>query len=132
MSDPIDEWTAAAADARSWWNQEWARFPTIALDDDGMPNYWSVSPDTGVYGDDWNTGQALARDTVAQMQRFSEGSAAFRRIVRAMDLSSTVAQGFLTRIEDMLTHPDIYLDSLEPGALEAKMRGPATAGKNGE
>ena len=30
---------------------------------------------------------------------------------------ATVAQGFLTRIEDMLTRPKLYLASLEPGAV---------------
>ena len=38
-----------------------------------------------------------------------------------MDFNSTIAQGFLNRIEDMLTNPDLYLESLEPGAVRAKL-----------
>ena len=31
-----------------WWNQEWLKFPTISLDDDGHWHYWDVPADTGV------------------------------------------------------------------------------------
>ena len=116
-------WEQAADDARSWWDDEWAKFPTIQVDEDGTPNYWAVSEDSGVYSDDWQIGQGLARDTVAQMQRFPEGSTALRRILRAMDFNSTIGQGFLTRIEDMLTRPEVYLENLEPGSVQAKLRG---------
>jgi hypothetical protein len=43
--------------------------------------------------------------------------------MREIDLESTVGQGFMTRIEDMLTHPDVYLESLEPGSVQRKLRG---------
>ena len=106
-----------------WWNQEWLKFPTISLDDEGQWHYWDVAEDTGLYSDDWALGEGLARDTVAQMQRFPDGSSALRRIMREIDFNSTVAQGFLTRIEDMLTNPQVYLDSLEPGSVQRKLRG---------
>ena len=106
-----------------WWNQEWLKFPTISLDDEGQWHYWDVAEDTGLYSEDWALGEGLARDTVAQMQRFPDGSSALRRIMREIDFNSTVAQGFLTRIEDMLTNPQVYLDSLEPGSVQRKLRG---------
>ena len=118
MSDEADKTTQAEAEA---WNQEWLKFPTISLDDDGQWHYWDVPPDSGVYGDDWQLGEGLARETVAQMQRFTAGSSALRRLLREMDFNSTIAQGFMNRIEDMLTNPDLYLDSLEPGAVRAKL-----------
>ncbi len=127
MSDTKDDWGDKAEDLRDWWNDEWARFPTIGLKDDGTPDYWAVPEDTGIFNEDWNTGQGLARDTVAQMQRFPEGSTALRKILRALDHNSTIAQGFLTRIEDMLTRPSVYLESLEPGAVAAKLRGESPA-----
>ena len=104
-----------------WWNQEWLKFPTISLDEDGHWHYWDVPADSGVYSDDWRIGEGLARDTVAQMQRFMAGSSALRRIMHEIDFNSTVAQGFLTRIEDMLANPDLYLESLEPGSVRAKL-----------
>ena len=106
-----------------WWNEEWLKFPTISLDAEGQWHYWDVADDSGVYSEDWKLGEEMARKTVAQMQRFESGSSALRRILREIDFDSTVAQGFLTRIEDMLTHPEVYLDSLEPGAVQAKLRG---------
>lgn len=114
----------AEADAEAW-NQEWLKFPTITRDEEGQWHYWDVPVDSGVYGDDWRLGEGLARDTVAQMQRFNAGSSALRRILREMDFNSTIAQGFLNRIEDMLTNPSLYLDSLEPGAVRAKLKGGA-------
>ena len=110
-----------------WWNEEWLKFPTISLDDEGHWHYWDVPDDTGVYNVDWRVGEGLARDTVAQMQRFMAGSSALRRIMREIDFNSTVAQGFLTRIEDMLAKPDLYLESLEPGSVEAKLKAMAHA-----
>ncbi len=118
--DPIVQ--AAASDER-WWNEQWLKFPTVSVDSHGTWHYWDVPTDHGIYSEDWQTGQGLARDTVAQMQAFPEGSTVLRRILREMDFNSTVGQGFLTRIEDMLTNPEIYLESLEPGAVRAKMRG---------
>lgn len=112
----------AEADA-AWWNEQWLVFPTISLDDEGEWHYWDVPEDTGVYSDDWRLGEGLARDTVAQMQAFPAGSSALRRIMHEIDFNSTVAQGFLTRIEDMLTNPAVYLDSLEPGSVQRKLRG---------
>jgi hypothetical protein len=137
MSDEADKTTQAADEAESAavekaeadaeaWNQEWLKFPTISLDDEGQWHYWDVPPDSGVYGDDWQLGESLARDTVAQMQRFTAGSSALRRLLREMDFNSTIAQGFLNRIEDMLTKPDLFLDSLEPGAVRAKLEGGAS------
>ncbi len=112
----------AEADA-DWWEQQWLAFPTVHKDDEGTWIYWSVPDDSGVYSDDWEQGQGLARDTVAQMQRFPEGSTVLRRIIKEMEPTSIIAQGFLTRIEDMLTRPAIYLESLEPGAVRAKLEG---------
>ncbi len=106
----------------AWWNEEWLKFPTISLDDDGQWHYWDVPADSGVYSEDWRTGEGLARDTVAQMQRFMAGSSALRRIMKAIDLDSTLGQGFITRIEDMLAKPDLYLASLEPGSVQAKLK----------
>ena len=111
-----------AAESAEWWNEEWLKFPTISLDEDGLWHYWDVPPDSGVYSDDWVLGEGMARDTVAQMQRFTAGSSALRRIMREIDFNSTIAQGFLTRIEDMLTSPELYLESLEPGAVRAKLQ----------
>ncbi len=112
----------SAAESAQWWNREWLKFPTISLDEDGQWHYWDVPPDSGVYSDDWVLGEDMARDTVAQMQRFTAGSSALRRIMREIDFNSTIAQGFLTRIEDMLTSPELYLESLEPGAVRAKLQ----------
>jgi len=106
----------------AWWTEQWLKFPTVTRDRDGQWHYWSVPPDSHVYSDDWARGESLARDTVAHMQRFPAGSSVLRRIFREMDFDSTVAQGFLTRIEDMLTHPGLYLDSLVPGSVRAKLR----------
>jgi hypothetical protein len=118
--DPIIK---AAEEDADWWNEQWTKFPSVRLDTEGGWHYWEVPEDSGVYSTDWEVGQGLARDTVAHMQRFREGSTVLRRIMREMDFNSTVAQGFLTRIEDMLTNPDVYLESLEPGAVRAKLRG---------
>ena len=121
--DYQDALVQGAEASAEWWNQEWLKFPTISLDDEGQWHYWDVAEDSGVYSDDWKLGEGMARDTVAQMQRFPDGSSALRRIMREIDFNSTVAQGFLTRIEDMLTNPQVYLDSLEPGSVQRKLRG---------
>ncbi|MFQ6018263.1 MAG: hypothetical protein ACE5KF_08700 [Kiloniellaceae bacterium] len=113
----------AAEDSEAWWTKQWLLFPTVSRDQGGAWHYWAVPTDTGVYSHDWAVGEGLARDTVAQMQRFEAGSTVLRRIMREIDFNSTVAQGFLTRIEDMLTNPGLYLESLEPGAVRAKLRG---------
>ena len=112
----------AEADAK-WWNEEWLKFPTVSLDDEGNWHYWDVTADNGVYSHDRAVGEALARDTVAQMQRFPEGGSVLRRLMREIDHNSIVAQGFFNRLEDMLTNPEVYLDSLEPGSVQAKLRG---------
>lgn len=106
-----------AEESAEWWNAEWLTFPTVSLDEEGEWHYWVVPEDSGVYKDDWRLGEDLARDTVAHMQRFEAGSTVLRRIMREIDHQSTVAQGFLTRIEDMLTRPKLYLANLEPGAV---------------
>ncbi len=113
---------AAEADAKGW-NEEWLKFPTVSLDDEGKWHYWDVTGGSRVYSDDRALGEALARDTVAQMQRFPEGGSVLRRIMREIDHNSIVAQGFFNRLEDMLTKPEVYLDSLEPGSVRAKLRG---------
>jgi len=138
MSDPgkSDAETAAQAEAEALgkakrdeaaWNQLWLEFPTVSQDNQGTWHYWDVPEDTGVYSVDWAVGEALARDTVAHMQAFQSGATVLRRIMREIDFESTVAQGFLTRIEDMLTNPALYLESLEPGAVRAKLRAEAKA-----
>ena len=124
MQDAPAETAAAeqAEQSETWWNEQWLAFPTVSLDHEGRWHYWDVPDDSGVYTDDWAAGEGLARDTVAHMQRFAAGSSVLRRIMREIDFNSTVAQGFLTRIEDMLSNPDLYLESLEPGAVRAKLR----------
>ena len=119
-----------AQESAEWWLGEWLKFPTISRDEEGVWHYWDVPADTGVYVEDWRIGEGLARDTVAQMQRFLAGSSALRRIVKDMDPDSNVGQGFMTRIEDMLSNPDLYLASLEPGAVQAKLQALAAAEKN--
>jgi hypothetical protein len=91
-----------AAHASAWWEAEWLKFPSVTKDADGAWHYWQVPADTGVYQDDWPLGERLARATVAQMRRFPEGSTVFRRILREMDPETTVGQGFLTGIEEIL------------------------------
>jgi hypothetical protein len=115
--------TQAAEESADWWNQQWLKFPTVSLDAEGMWHYWDVPDDAGIYADDWRKGEVLARDTVAHMQAFEAGSTVLRRIMREIDLESTIGQGFLTRIEDMLTRPEVYLESLEPGSVQRKLRG---------
>ncbi len=110
------------ADAK-WWNEAWLKFPTVSLDEEGKWHCWDVAGGSRVYSDDPSLGEALARDTVAQMQRFPEGGSVLRRIMRDIDHNSIAAQGFFNRIEDMLTNPSVYLDSLEPGSVQAKLRG---------
>ena len=115
--------TKAAEESADWWTEQWLKFPTVSVDAEGVWHYWDVPTDLGVYADDWRKGEALARDTVAHMQAFEDGSSVLRRIMREIDHESTVAQGFLTRIEDMLTRPEVYLESLEPGSVQRKLRG---------
>ena len=115
--------TQAAEESAEWWNEQWLTFPTVSLDAEGLWRYWDVPEDMGIYADDWRKGEVLARDTVAHMQAFEAGGSVLRRIMREIDLESTVGQGFVTRIEDMLTHPDVYLESLEPGSVQRKLRG---------
>ena len=119
----IEQQAAKAAEENAeWWNQEWLKFPTISRDSDGRWHYWDVPRDSGVYSEDWRVGEGLARDTVAHMQRFMAGGSALRRILREIDLDSNVGQGFVTRLEDMLAKPGIYLASLEPGSVQAKLK----------
>mgnify|MGYP001586329703 CR=1 FL=1 len=117
------EATAEAEAGDKWWTEQWLAFPTVSLDSEGVWHYWEVPEDSGVYAEDWKVGEHLARDTVAHMQRFPEGSSVMRRIMRDIDQDSIVSQGFVSRVEDMLANPRVYLDSLEPGAVEAKLRG---------
>lgn len=117
-----DAAVAEAEDNAEWWTRQWLEFPTISLDDDGGWHYWDVPDDSGIYSDDWRVGEGFARDTVRHMQEFQSGTSALRRILREIDADSTVGQGFITRIEDMLANPSLYLDSLEPGSVRAKLR----------
>lgn len=109
----------AAQDAAQHWEDQWLSFPTVSRDEHGNWRYWEVHPDSGVYQDDWPRGDRLARETILQMQRFPEGASVLRRILREIDLESTVAQGFLNRIEDALVYPRAFL----PESLELKDRG---------
>ena len=138
MPDPDKTAADAAAEAEAAalakakadeaaWNEQWLLFPTVSRDAEGGWHYWDVPTDTGVYSVDWAVGEALARDTVAHMQAFQSGATVLRRIMREIEFESTVAQGFLTRIEDMLTNPALYLESLEPGSVRAKLRAEAKA-----
>ena len=129
-SELVEAAVETAVANEDWWIAEWTKFPTVTLDDAGNWHYWDIPDDSGVYGDDWKHGEALARDTVAQMQRFPDGSTVLRRIVREMDQDSSIGQGFLTRIEDMLTNPDLYLASLEPGSVHKKLQELAAAERN--
>ena len=122
LAELQDAAVAAAEDNAEWWTGEWLKFPTISLDEEGGWHYWDVPSDSGVYSEDWRIGEGFARDTVKQMQELQSGSSALRRILREIDFDSTVGQGFLTRIEDMLANPDLYLESLEPGSVQAKLR----------
>lgn len=115
----------ASEEAADHWHDEWLKFPTVSLDAAGGWHYWDVPADTHVYSTDWEVGEGLARDTVAQMQRFPAGSSVLRRILREIDFNSLVAQGFLARIEDMLTNPHVFLQALEPGSVQAKLAGKA-------
>ena len=138
MSDPggKDLESDAAAEAAALakaeadeaaWNRQWLMFPTVSQDSEGGWHYWDVPADSGVYSQDWAVGEGLARDTVAHMQDFQAGASVLRRIMCEIDLESTIAQGFVTRIEDMLTNPSLYLESLEPGSVRAKLRAEAEA-----
>src|SRR3546814_12987320 len=97
-----DEAVRAAARASTWWEEEWLKFPSVSKQPDGSWRYWCVPADSGVYQDDWPLGERLARETVAQMRRFPEGSTVLRRILRELDPESTVGQGSLPAIEEML------------------------------
>ncbi len=95
-----------AAKAADWWQQEWLKFPTVSLDAAENWHYWDVPADSGLYQDDWPLGERLARKTIEQMRAFPEGSTVLRRILREMDPETTVAQGFLTALEDCLCNPE--------------------------
>lgn len=91
-----------AEQAEDWWEAQWLKFPTVTRDAEGAWHYWTVPDDSGVYEDDWPLGGRLARETVAHMRSFPEGSTVLRRILREMDPESTVGQGFLTALEEIL------------------------------
>jgi hypothetical protein len=67
-----------------------------------------VAPDSGVYQDDWPRGERLARETLAHMRRFPEGASVLRRILARIDYDSTVAQGFVNHLEEVLARPALY------------------------
>lgn len=91
-----------------WWHEQWLRFPSVREDADGGLDFWAVAPDTGVYQDDWPRGERLARETLAHMRRFPEGASVLRRILARIDVDSTVAQGFINHIEEVLARPHLY------------------------
>jgi hypothetical protein len=93
--------------SQDWWRQQWLAFPTVS-DEGGGLEFWDVPADTGVYQDDWPRGECLARDTITQMRRFPEGASVLRRILARLDHDSTVAQGFLNHLEEVLARPDLY------------------------
>jgi hypothetical protein len=93
---------------QSRWHDQWLGFPTVTERPDGGLEFWDVSPDTGVYQDDWPRGERLARETIAHMRRFPEGASVLRRILSRLDHDSTVAQGFINRLEEALARPDLY------------------------
>lgn len=95
-----------AAKAADWWDAEWLKFPSVTHDGEGGWRYWEVPDDSGVYEDDWPLGERLAKETIAQMRRFPEGSTVLRRILREMDPETTVGQGFLTALEDCICYPE--------------------------
>src|SRR3546814_15802807 len=97
-----DEAVRAAARASTWWEEEWLKFPSVSKQPDGSWRYWCVPADSGVYQDDWPLGERLARETVAQMRRFPDGSTVLARSLLEMDPDATVGQGFLTAIDEML------------------------------
>jgi len=103
-----------AQSQQEWWRRQWLGFPTVRETADGGLEFWDVPPDTGVYQDDWPRGERLARDTITHMRRFPEGASVLRRILVRMDHDSTVAQGFLNRLEETLARPDLY--AAEDGA----------------
>lgn len=109
---PLPSRHAAAINAvrvqQSQWHAQWLGFPTVTETPDGGLEFWDVAPDTGVYQDDWPRGERLARDTIAHMRRFPEGASVLRRILGRMDHDSTVAQGFINRLEETLARPDLY------------------------
>ncbi|WP_282606803.1 hypothetical protein [Pelagibius sp. Alg239-R121] len=94
--------------AERWWLEQWSAFPTYSVDAEGTSHYWDVPDDSGVYQDDWPLGEKLAEDTIRQMRRFPEGSTVLRHILREIDQTSTIAQGFLNRLEDVLISPELY------------------------
>ena len=102
---------------QEWWRRQWLTFPTVSETADGGLEFWDVPPDSGVYQDDWPRGERLARDTIAHMRRFPEGASVLRRILARMDYGSTVAQGFVNRLEESLARPDLY-------APEGAVQGP--------
>ena len=120
---PEDHRLGPYAEASEEWQREWLTFPTVTIDAEGCFHYWDVPADTHIYATDWKIGESLARATVAQMQRFPAGSSVLRRILRQIDQDSLVAQGFLARIEDMLTNPPVFLETLAPGSVQAKLSG---------
>ena len=52
--------TEAAEASADWWTEEWLKFPTVSLDDEGQWHYWDVPVDHGVYADDWRKGVSIS------------------------------------------------------------------------
>ena len=98
----VDQACKEAEASMEWWEEQWSQFPTVGVDAEGARSFWCVPRDTGCYQDDWPLGERLAEQTLTQMQRFPEGSAVLRRVLRDLDYSSTVGQGFLSKLEETL------------------------------
>lgn len=98
-------------------------FPTVGVRDDGWRSYWNVPADTGSRERDWATGERLARETVARMQREPEKAWVLRRVLRELDYDSGVGQGFLSWIEDRLAWPEGASGNAGPAAVLPRAEG---------
>ena len=95
-----------AAAAAAWWKESWLAFPSVSEDSEGRFSYWDVPEDSGVFAEDWRIGEDVARETLAHLGRFPEGSSVLRRALKQMDFESNVAQGFLNHLEERLSGLD--------------------------
>lgn len=90
------------AQSGSGWERILDQLPTVGEGADGAWHYWSVDDDCGCPDTDLARGEHLGRETVAVLRAHPEGAPALRRILRDIDLSSQVAQGFLNALEAAL------------------------------
>ncbi len=96
--------TLATGPARSvsGWERILDQLPTVGEGANGAWHYWKVDDDSGCPADDLERGERLGRETVTVLRAHPEGAPALRRILRDIDLSSQVAQGFLNALEAAL------------------------------